>query len=44
MGQRAERGASGPTVEAFPGKNGKIVFDSDRDGNDEIYVMKRDEL
>lgn len=25
--------------DAFPGRNGKIVFVSDRDGNDEIYAM-----
>jgi Tol biopolymer transport system component len=24
---------------AFPGANGKIIFTSDRDGNDEIYTM-----
>ena len=27
---------------AFPGANGKIVFSSNRDGNDEIYVMNAD--
>jgi len=27
---------------AFPGANGKIVFSSNRDGNDEIYVMNPD--
>ncbi len=27
---------------AFPGANGKIAFDSDRDGNREIYVMNAD--
>ena len=26
----------------FPGQNGKIAFVSDRDGNDEIYVMNAD--
>ncbi|MEU9304838.1 hypothetical protein [Streptomyces sp. NPDC048269] len=25
--------------DAFPGRNGKIVFVSNRDGNDEIYIM-----
>ncbi|MFZ2887323.1 MAG: DUF5050 domain-containing protein [Minisyncoccia bacterium] len=27
---------------AFPGSNGKIVFQSDRDGNSEIYAMEQD--
>src|SRR5689334_16678526 len=27
---------------AFPGTNGKIAFDTDRDGNSEIYVMNPD--
>jgi len=27
---------------AFPGTNGKIAFDSDRDGNEEVYVMNAD--
>src|SRR5215203_453809 len=27
---------------AFPGKNGKIAFMSDRDGNEEVYVMNPD--
>jgi len=27
---------------AFPGANGKIAFDSDRDGNEEVYVMNAD--
>jgi len=27
---------------AFPGNNGQIAFDSDRDGNYEIYVMNAD--
>ena len=27
---------------AFPGANGKILFVSDRDGNNEIYVMNAD--
>src|SRR6266542_533118 len=31
-----------PALAAFPGANGKIVFTSDRDGNDEIYVMNAD--
>jgi Tol biopolymer transport system component len=26
---------------AFPGQNGKIVFQSDRDGDNEIYIMSR---
>jgi Tol biopolymer transport system component/drug/metabolite transporter (DMT)-like permease len=34
-------GAS-PARAAFPGTNGKIAFRSDRDGNDEIYVMNAD--
>ena len=28
-----------PAQAAFPGANGKIGFESNRDGNDEIYVM-----
>jgi Tol biopolymer transport system component len=31
-----------PSLAAFPGANGKIIFTSDRDGNDEIYVMNTD--
>ncbi len=31
---------SGPAEAAYPGKNGKIAFVSERDGDDEIYVMK----
>ncbi len=31
-----------PAHAAFPGANGKIVFSSNRDGNDEIYVMNAD--
>jgi TolB protein len=31
-----------PARAAFPGSNGKIVFESDRDGNREIYVMNKD--
>jgi TolB protein len=31
-----------PARAAFPGGNGKIVFDSFRDGNEEIYVMNKD--
>ena len=31
-----------PVEAAFPGANGKIVFRSDRDGKDEIYVMDAD--
>jgi hypothetical protein len=34
---RAERAGA-----AFPGTNGKIVFDSFRDGNRELYVMEAD--
>ncbi|WP_284573957.1 DPP IV N-terminal domain-containing protein [Streptomyces sp. 2P-4] len=30
---------SAAVTEAFPGTNGKIVFVSDRDGDDEIYTM-----
>ena len=32
----------GPTLAAFPGINGKIAFESIRDGNLEIYVMNAD--
>jgi Tol biopolymer transport system component len=31
-----------PAGAAFPGKNGKIVFSSNRDGNYEIYTMNSD--
>jgi WD40-like Beta Propeller Repeat len=31
-----------PAGAAFPGGNGKIAFASDRDGNNEIYVMNND--
>jgi len=31
-----------PVSAAFPGANGKIVFDSDRDGDAEIFVMNAD--
>jgi Tol biopolymer transport system component len=31
-----------PAVAAFPGANGKIAFESTRDGNWEIYVMNAD--
>ena len=31
-----------PARAAFPGVNGKIAFTSNRDGNDEIYVMNAD--
>jgi len=34
--------AGHPGEAAFPGANGKIVFSSVRDGNDEIYVMNSD--
>jgi Tol biopolymer transport system component len=27
---------------AFPGTNGKIVFETNRDGNEEIYTMNAD--
>src|SRR5690349_1180282 len=33
---------AGPAGAAFPGGVGKIVFDSNRDGNYEIYVMNAD--
>jgi TolB protein len=32
-------GAAGPVGAAFPGENGKIAFQSNRDGNFEIYAM-----
>ncbi len=28
-----------PAHAAFPGANGRIVFDTNRDGNEEIYAM-----
>jgi hypothetical protein len=31
-----------PASAAFPGLNGKIAFESNRDGNNEIYVMNSD--
>ncbi len=31
--------ASGSAVAAFPGENGKIAFQSDRDGDNEIYTI-----
>jgi hypothetical protein len=31
--------AAKPAQAAFPGKNGKIAFQSDRGGNTEIYTM-----
>jgi Tol biopolymer transport system component len=31
-----------PAQSAFPGGNGKIAFQSDRDGNNEIYTMNAD--
>jgi hypothetical protein len=34
--------AQEPARATFPGANGKIAFMSDRDGNDEIYVMNAD--
>jgi uncharacterized repeat protein (TIGR01451 family) len=33
---------AGPAGAAFPGANGKLAFQSDRDGNDEIYIMNAD--
>jgi len=33
---------TGQVHAAFPGANGKIAFTSDRDGNEEIYVMNAD--
>ncbi len=35
-------GGSSPAESAFPGANGKIAFESFRDGNFEIYVMNAD--
>ena len=34
--------AARPAEAAFPGANGKIVFQSTRDGNGEIYIMNPD--
>ena len=34
--------AVGTAQAAFPGTNGKIAFESNRDGNEEIYVMNAD--
>ena len=34
--------ANRPAKAAFPGLNGKIAFQSTRDGNEEIYVMDAD--
>jgi Tol biopolymer transport system component len=34
--------SSGPVTAAFPGANGKIAFESNRDGNSEIYSMNPD--
>lgn len=34
--------ATKPAEAAFPGRNGKIVFESNRDGNSEIYTMQAD--
>ena len=31
-----------PAHAAFPGQNGRIAFESSRDGNSEIYVMNAD--
>src|SRR5688500_7990449 len=33
---------AGTAGAAFPGANGKIAFQSDRDGNPEVYVMNSD--
>lgn len=35
-------GISSSAQAAFPGANGKIAFTSDRDGNNEIYIMDAD--
>jgi dipeptidyl aminopeptidase/acylaminoacyl peptidase len=34
--------AAGQARAAFPGANGKIVFETNRDGNEEIYTMNAD--
>jgi WD40-like Beta Propeller Repeat len=34
--------AAGQSRAAFPGTNGKIVFETNRDGNEEIYTMNAD--
>jgi Tol biopolymer transport system component len=34
--------SAAPAHSAFPGRNGKIAFQSDRDGNNEIYTMNAD--
>src|SRR5919197_6728611 len=34
--------AAGQARAAFPGMNGKIVFETNRDGNEEIYTMNAD--
>src|SRR5919201_1876737 len=34
--------AAGQARAAFPGMNGKIVFETNRDGNDQIYTMNAD--
>ena len=31
-----------PAEATFPGANGKIAFTTDRDGNNEIYVVNSD--
>src|SRR5690348_8442969 len=31
-----------PALAAFPGHNGRIAFNSDRDGDPEIYTMRAD--
>jgi Tol biopolymer transport system component len=35
-------GLAAPAEAAFPGQNGRIAFESGRDGNPEIFAMKRD--
>ncbi len=35
-------GGAGPATAAFPGANGKVAFESHRDGNAEVYVMNAD--
>ena len=34
--------AAGQARAAFPGANGRIVFETNRDGNEEIYTMNAD--
>ena len=35
-------GGAGPAGATFPGANGKIAFTTDRDGNQEVYVINAD--